>query len=325
MPHRPVRAVRSPPLAVRWFGSGVRRDPAQPSRTGPARQIGRGAADWGGVRTDHLLDQAGDLLLHGRAGKAAHLLTPVVGEEPGNVGAWQLLARAHLDLGASDAALTAARSALRLDPGGLESLYLVSAAYSATGRHEPAIAAATAGHAEDPGNPRLAERLGRAYLAAGRVGEAENSLRASAEFAYYDADLQVAHGVALFAAGRPLSAREAYGRALRLEPSHVRAHLELRRLTTAERGIVDAASMVRISDAYAESLRVPPGGTTRVDRRALAAHVAGVVLAVSLLALLVLGVVDVVSTAVVPAPLTLSLLTLAMGAAGISLLTRRPH
>src|ERR1700761_9608687 len=96
----------------------------------------------GPVRTDHLLDQAGDLLHRGRAGKAATLLTPVVGEEPGNVGAWQLLARAHLDLGEAAAALDAARAALRLDPAGLESLYLVSAAYSAAGRHELAIAAA---------------------------------------------------------------------------------------------------------------------------------------------------------------------------------------
>jgi tetratricopeptide (TPR) repeat protein len=275
------------------------------------------------VRTDQLLDQAGDLLLNGRAGKAAHLLTPVVGEEPGNAGAWQLLARARLDLGDPAAALDAARSALRLDPAGLESLYLVSAAYSATGRHDMAIAAARTGCADDPGNPRLAERLGRALLASGRAGDAEHSLRAAAEFAYYDADLQVAHGVALFAAGRPLSAREAYGRALRLAPSHVRAQLELRRLTAAEHGIVDAESLVRVSDAYAESLRVPPGGRARVDGRAAMAHLAGVVLTVSLLALLALGVVDLVSSAVVPVSLTLSLLTLACGAAGVSLLVRR--
>jgi Flp pilus assembly protein TadD len=275
------------------------------------------------VRTDHLLDQAGDLLLSGRAGKAAHLLTPVVGEEPGNIGAWQLLARARLDLGDPSAALDAARSALRLDPGGLESVYLVSAAYSAAGRHELAIAAAQTGCADDPGNPRLAERLGRALLAAGRVGDAETTLHAAAEFAHYDADLQVAHGVALFAAGRLLSAREAYGRALRLDPAHPRARLELRRLTTAEHAIIDAASLVRISDAYAESLRIPPGGHTRVDHRAVAAHLSGVVLTVCLVALLALGLVEVLTATEVPAPLSLSLLTLAVGAAGVSLLTRR--
>jgi tetratricopeptide (TPR) repeat protein len=276
------------------------------------------------VRTDHLLDQAGDLLHSGRAGKAVHLLAPVVGEEPENVGAWHLMARARLDLGDAPAALDAARSALRLDPGGLESLYLVSAAYSATGRHDLAIAAATTGCADDPGNPRLAERLGRALLAAGRVGEAENSLRAAAEFAYYDADLQVAHGISLFAAGRPLSAREAYGRALRLEPSNVRAQLELRRLTAAERAIVDAASLVRASDAYAESLRVPPGGRPRPDGLGVAGHVGGVVLAVCLVALLVLGALDLSRTVAVPSALTLSLLATAAVGAGVNLLTRRP-
>jgi tetratricopeptide (TPR) repeat protein len=275
------------------------------------------------VHTDHLLDRAGDLLHHGRAGKAATLLGPVVGEEPGNVGAWHLLARARLDLGDAAAALDAARSALRLDPAGLESLYLVSAAYSATGRHELAIAAAKTGCADDPGNPRLSERLGRALLAAGRVGDAENSLRVAAEFAYYDADLQVAHGVALFAAGRPLSAREAFGRALRLQPAHVRAQLELRRLAAAERGIADAASLVRVSDAYAESLRVPPGGRPRVDRPAIAAHVGSVVLTVCLAALLVLGLLDLTTAAVVPAMLTLSLLTAAAGGAAVRLLNRR--
>jgi tetratricopeptide (TPR) repeat protein len=274
------------------------------------------------VRTDHLLDQAGDLLHCGRAGKAAHLLTPVVGEEPDNIGAWQLLARARLDLGEAPAALDAARTALRLDPGGLEALYLVSAAYSATGRHDLAIAAARSGCAEDPGNPRLSERLGRALLAAGRVGDAESSLRAAAEFAHYDADLQVAHGIALFAAGRPLSAREAYGRALRLEPAHVRAGHELRRLAAAERSIVDAAALVRVSDAYAESLRVPPGGYLRVDRRAIAAHLGGVVLTVCLVALLALGVLD-LTAAAVPPLLTLTLLSLAAGAAAVTILTRR--
>jgi tetratricopeptide (TPR) repeat protein len=274
------------------------------------------------VPTDQLLDQAGDLLHRGRPGKAATLLKPFVGEEPDNVGAWHLLVRARLELGEPTAALDAARVALRLDPGGLESLYLLSAAYSAAGRHDLAIAAARNAGAEDPGNPRLAERLGRALLGAGRVGEAEASLQAAAEFAHYDADLQVALGIALFAAGRPLSAREAHGRALRLEPTHVRAQHELRRLTVAEHTIVDATSLVRISDAYAESLRVPPGGRPRVDRRGIAAHVGGVVLTVCLAALVVLTVID-LTAAAVPGLLTVTLLGLAVVAAGVTIRARR--
>src|SRR5262249_8932959 len=151
------------------------------------------------------------------------LLAPVVGEQPDNVEAWLLLARANLELRQTASAVDAAPHALRLEPHGIEALFWASAAYTAAGRHEIAIAPAAAGCAEDPGNPRLIERHGRALLAAGRVAEAERVLAAGAEFAYYDADLQVAHGVALFAAGRPLSAREAHGRALALDEGHRRA------------------------------------------------------------------------------------------------------
>lgn len=282
-------------------------------------------ADQTGVRTDLLLDHAGDLLHHGRAGKAASLLTPVVGQEPGNVDAWQLLARARLDLGQSGPALAAARTALLLDPDGLDSLYLVSAAYSAHGRHDLAIAAATTACAEDPGNPRLAERRGRALLAAGRTGEAEAGLRAAAEFAYYDGDLQVAHGVALFAAGRPLSAREAYAKALRLDPEHPRAHTELRRLSQVERSIVDADSLVRLTDAFAESLRVPAGGHGTASRAGLARHLARIVLAVCLVALLALAVVANTAGATVPGALILALFGAAGSAACVALLTDRRH
>ena len=271
-----------------------------------------------------LLDQAGDLLQSGRAGQAATLLTPVVGEEPDNAGAWRLLARARLDLGEPGAALAAARAALRLEPGGVESLYLVSAAYSATGRHELAISAARAACAEDPGNPLLAERLGRARLAAGLVAEAETGLRVAAEFAYYDADLHVAHGVALFAAARPLSAREAYGRALRIDPEHPRAGVELRRLAAAEREIVDAESLVGAADRYAESLRVPAGGHPEpAAGTAAAAHTGCVTLTVCLAAVLILAVLDLVVRADVPPSLIVALAAVAASAAGVRALARR--
>jgi Flp pilus assembly protein TadD len=270
-----------------------------------------------------LLAQADELLHRGRAGQAATLLGPVVGREPGNVGAWQRLARTRLALGAAAPALDAARNALRLDPGGPESLYWVSAAYSALGRHDLAVAAATTACTEDPGNPRLAERRGRALLAAGRTAEAELVLTAAVEFAHYDPGLHVAHGVALFAAGRPLSAREAYGRALALTPGHPGAERELRRLTGAERAIVDADSLVRVTDEYAESLRVPAGGHPAVSRRDALGHGAGVLLAVCLTALLTLGVLTVVDGPVVPAGLTLGLFCTAASAAGVATAVRR--
>lgn len=276
------------------------------------------------MRTDLLLGQADDLLHAGRAGQAATLLAPVVGEEPGNVDAWLLLTRAHLALRNPAEALAAARAALRLEPRGLEALYWVSAAYTASGRHDLAITAAVTACGEDPGNPRLLERHGRALLAAGRTGDAVRILGAAAEIASYDADLQVAHGVALFAAGRPLSAREAHGRALALDPAHARAEGELRRLAAAEHRIVDAESLIRISDDFAESLRIPAGGPRpAAPGRGVLAHLVSVTFAVLLAALLLVGVLDRLTPVAVPAALTLSLLCAAGSAACATALLRR--
>jgi Flp pilus assembly protein TadD len=276
------------------------------------------------VHTDVLLDRADDLLRHGRAGRAATLLTPVVGDEPGNVDAWLLLARAHLALRRPGPALAAARTALRLEPRGLEPLYWVSAAYSAQGRHDLAVAAAVTASFEDPGNPRLTERHGRALLAAGRTGDAVPVLTAAAEFAHYDADLQVALGVALFAAGRPLSAREAYAAALRLDPGHAGAHAELRRQAVAERRIVDAESLLRVTDEFAESMRVPAGGSRPAPGgRGPAAYLSSVVFAVCPIAVLALIVLDRCTAVAVPMPLTLTLLCAAGSAACVTVLARR--
>jgi len=270
-----------------------------------------------------LLGQADDLLHRGRAGRAATLLVPVVGEEPGNVDAWLLLTRAQLALRRPAAALDAARAALRLDPHGLETLYWVSAAYTATGRHDLAIAAAGRAGAEDPGNPRLIERHGRALLAAGRLAEAERVLAAGAEYAHYDAGIRVAYGMALLAVGRPLSAREAYGQALTLEPGHPQAEAELRRLSVAERRIVDAATLVAVTDEFAESLRVPAGGHREAsDGRGALAHLATVAFGVCLAALLVLAVLDRLTPVDVPVSLTLAVLCAAGSAAGAAALTR---
>ncbi|MET3423285.1 Flp pilus assembly protein TadD [Actinoplanes tereljensis] len=276
------------------------------------------------MHTELLLDQAGSLLTSGRAGQAATLLAPVVGEQPGNVDAWLLLARAHLELRQPAEALNAARHALQLEPNGVEALYWVSAAYTASGRHDMAITAASAGCSEDPGNPRLIERHGRALLAAGRVTEAERVMAAGAEFAHYDADLHVAHGVALFAAGRPLSAREAHGRALHLEPGHGRAETELRRITTAEQSIVDAESLVRITDDFAESMRIPAGGIRphAAPVSGVLTHLSAVAFAVCIVALLGLGLLDRVFGVDVPSFLTLALLCAAGSAACATAISR---
>jgi Flp pilus assembly protein TadD len=287
-------------------------------------QVAGCRAERDGVQTD-ILDRAGDLLHLGRAGQAATLLTPFVGEDPRNVGAWLLLTRAHLALGRPCEALETARAALQLEPRGMEALFWVSAAYTAMGRHELAITAAEQACAEEPGHPRLLERQGRALLAAGRVAEAERVLTAAAEIASYDADLHVAHGAALFAAARPMSAREAYRKALSLDPVHERAHTELRRLTDAERAITDADSLVHVADAFAESLRIPAGGRVRpaAPARDILAHVSVVIFAVCLIFVLGLGVLMRATDIEVPWPLPITLAGAAFSAACVTSLARR--
>ncbi|MEV4352452.1 UDP-N-acetylglucosamine-peptide N-acetylglucosaminyltransferase, partial [Actinoplanes sp. NPDC049596] len=168
---------------------------------------------------------------------------------------------------------------------------------------------------------RLAERHGRALRAAGRVAEAEVLLAAHAEFAHYDADLQVAYGMALFAAGRPLSAREAYGKAVNLEPGHQAALAELRRLGAAERKITDAGSLVRVCDEFAESLRIPAGGV--VPPRGVVAHVAGVTVGVSLVTMIILAVLVRLGGADVPMPLLIGVFSLAGAAACVRQVSSR--
>jgi len=117
----------------------------------------------------------------------------------------------------------------------------------------------TTGCAEDPGNPRLAERLGRALLAAGRAGEARQP--AGVGGVRLLRRRSAGRATVSRSSRRPADQRPGSLRPGAATPAGARtAQQEIRRLTAAELTIVDAASLVRVCDAYAESLRVPPGG-----------------------------------------------------------------
>ncbi|HWS38317.1 MAG TPA: tetratricopeptide repeat protein [Actinoplanes sp.] len=270
------------------------------------------------MQTELLLAEADALLARGRAHNAARLLAPVVGREPENVGGWQRMARARLDLGDPAEALLAAQAAWHLDPYGTESLHWLSAAHSHLGDHAEAIAAAVAACREDPGNPRLHNRLAQAQLAAGLPTDAAEGLRCVAGLADYDADLMVTYGMALFAVGRPLSAREAVGRALAIDFTHAGARAALQAFEKAMSTAVDAASLSLAADEYAESLRIHPGRPPRREpggARSAAAHVARVAVLWFLAVLIVAGLLDSAGLLTVPSSLYLALLC-AAGAAG---------
>ncbi|MBW6434693.1 tetratricopeptide repeat protein [Actinoplanes hulinensis] len=279
------------------------------------------------MRTEPLLAEADALLARGRAQHAERLLTPFVVREPENVGAWHRMARARLDLGDTAGALLAARAAWNLDPYGAESLLWLSAARSRAGDHAEAIAAAAAACREDPGNPRLHNRLARAQLAAGLPGEAAETLRCVADLAGYDADLQVTYGQALFAIGRPLSAREAIGRALTIDSGHAGARATWKDFAKAMRTAVDAASLARVADEFGESLRIHPGRPAArrggAGRDALA-HVARVSLVWFLVALAAVGVVQAAGLLTVPFSLYLTLVCAAGVAGCVSAVARPP-
>lgn len=258
-----------------------------------------------------ILDEADALLALGRAGDVVDLLAPHVGREPEHVGAWHRMARARLELGDPQGALRAAWAAWQQDPDGTESLYWISLACTATGDHAEAIETAATACRQDPGNPRLHNRLGEAQLADGRVADALANLQVAVQLAGDDADLHVTYAVALFAAGRPLSAREAAGRALALDPQHAGARATLARFGTAMRGVVDAPTLAEAADTFAASLLVRPGTSRRPSRHAARdalAYAMRVSFAWFLAALLGVGALDVTGLVVVPGSLYLTLL-----------------
>ena len=261
-----------------------------------------------------LLAEADALLARGRAHQAQRLLVPFVGREPEHVGAWHRMARARLDLDDPTGALLAAQAAWHLEPYGTESLYWLSRARSRAGDHAEAIAAAAAACREDPGNPRLHNRLAEAQLAAGLPADAAEGLRSVADLAGYDADLLVTYGLALFAIGRPLSAREAVGRALTIDFGHRGARAALKSFETAMSSAVDAASLAQAADEFAESLRIHPGRQTGAARDALA-HVARVAVLWFLAALTGVGLLEMTGLLTAPASAYLALVC-AVGAAG---------
>ncbi|WP_328469791.1 tetratricopeptide repeat protein [Actinoplanes sp. NBC_00393] len=275
--------------------------------------------------TEPLLIEADALLARGRAGNAANLLAPFVGREPGNIGAWHRMARARLDLGDAPGALRAAGAAWQLDPDGAEALFWVSRACTALGEHAEAIESAYGACQDDPGNPRMHNRLAEAQLAAGLTADAAEGLRIAVELAGYDPDLYVTYGLALFAIGRPLSAREAVARALNLDPEHAGARTALSRIEAAMRGVVDAPSLAQAADDFAESLRVHPGShlvTRPSQRRDALAHVARVSMIWFLAAFGVVAALDVTSLVTVPENIYFGLLCATTGAGLVHHFTR---
>ncbi|GAA4945125.1 tetratricopeptide repeat protein [Actinoplanes utahensis] len=270
------------------------------------------------MQTELLLAEADALLARGRAHNAERLLAPFVGREPENVGAWHLITRARLELADRAGALAAAQAAWHLDPYGAESLFWLSHARSRLGDHAEAIAAAAAACREDPGNPRLHNRLAEAQLAAGLPTDAAEGLRCVVDMAGYDPDLLVTYGQALFAIGRPLSAREALGKALAIDFGHAGARAALRAFDKSMSTAVDAASLALAADEFAESLRIHPGQPVRRRpgaARAALRHFSRVALIWFLAVFTLAGILETFEVMTVPTSLYFALLC-AVGAAG---------
>jgi predicted Zn-dependent protease len=277
-----------------------------------------------------ILDEADSLLARGRAGDVVDLLAPHVGREPADVAAWHRMARARLEIGDVPGGMRAAWAAWQQDPDGAESLYWISRSCSMAGDHAEAIETAVSACRQDPGNPRLHHRLGEAQLAGGRVGDAVAGLQVAVELAGYDADLHVTYGLALFAAGRPLTAREAVGRALTIDERHPGARNALARFEDAMKPVIDAPSLALAADEFAESLRIHPGEETRTGgtsasrkHRDAFAYVMRVSFVWFLTGLLFSGALDLMGLVTVPGGLYLTLMC-AAGMFGVAARLARP-
>ena len=146
---------------------------------------------------------------------------------PTNAYAHHWIAVCYLRLGRVDAALRESEAALALDPNYCDARILRGSVFEARGAYDAAIAELRAAVGTDPAKPRIRLDLAKVLVEAGRGAEAraeyDTVLRQQGEYAPALADL----GALDLKEGRLEEAASALGRALAIEPAEAGTRLNL--------------------------------------------------------------------------------------------------
>lgn len=190
--------------------------PAAPP-TGPAGAPARAFAD----PTDVAVARAAALFEHLQPERAAEMLAPVLGADPGSAAGWILMARIRLAMDQVEPALDAATRAVQLVPDDPRPLGIASRALTLLGRHDEAMSMAYRAVMVEPRNPLWHDRVAWALLAADRqIADAEQAARTAIGLDPNEAHYYFTHGVALAALGHVDQARQSLLTSLRLEPGN---------------------------------------------------------------------------------------------------------
>ncbi|GIF17304.1 tetratricopeptide (TPR) repeat protein [Actinoplanes tereljensis] len=211
------------------------------------------------MQDDALVEQAARLCEVRRESEAAALVAQVLARDPHHVPAWLVLARARLLADDPAGALHAARTAAGLEPGHPAALALVGLAHSDLGRPGEAAAALRQAVAIDPGDAEWHRLLAAVLTADGQSRrEALAAARTALELAPDWGAAHVTYGSVLLTGRKIGPAREAFRRALALDPQDASAHHELARADALGRNHYAGGQLARAADGFARTLALDP-------------------------------------------------------------------
>jgi Flp pilus assembly protein TadD len=196
---------------------------------------------------------AQSLVSLGRYAEARTVITTALAQTPDDSHLIGLLARCHIGLDDYPAALDAANRYVAEAPNDEWGHRLASIALDRMGRHDEALDAAERAVRLAPNEWQTHVQVALASTSArGRLWDGHQAACRAIELAPDEADAHFALGVVSQCRKHDDLARQAYRRALALDPQHATA---LNNLTVLD----DSVSIVRSAHGYAESLRHEPG------------------------------------------------------------------
>jgi tetratricopeptide (TPR) repeat protein len=214
------------------------------------------------------LERAATLLDLGRHADALPILDRFLATRPDVARAWCLKAQAQIALGDLSPALFSAQRAAGLEPDNSWAHQLASLVYSRQQCHVDALREAREAVRLAPWSWGALTTLARAHAMNPRTSdwsEALSAIERAREMAPLEPRVHVTAGTVEMAARHPQAAKEAFEKALSLDPQDPVAHHELARLQLRKTG-----GLAKAATGFATSIRSAPGDrTSEVGRRNL--------------------------------------------------------